>query len=873
MHSPTFTRRLLEFVRRAGSERSTTRVLAGMTRFIGEMLAVHRVGVYLTEEGRLVPYVSEYASGRRSPEQLEKWKTLRHLDDSTVAARLWAGEDSVMVEDPAEILPEELIAEFDIRSMLLVALRAQDSLEGVLVVEGDLTDLQERRDEIAEFAGFVALALENAKAFERENARAREAEALLEVARVLGESTEMTAVLAAVALNSARVTGFERCSILILDDQDRLVPVMSQFADGHRDPEAWARFRSIRTDLPAARDVMRAGRPVAFHDPESVPELNPSVWVRPFGIQTVLFLPLVAWDECFGVLLLDHRRRREISSQQMRMAEGVAVQGAVAIAITRLLERERTSRRRAETMTRTLRVREEQQATVARLGRLALSGIGVEKLMDEAVEALAATLSVEYAEVFELSADGTTLILRAGSGWEQSLVGTARIPVASPDRLVGEPTEERDLTGRFGSAEDPGSAIFVERGIVESRGVVIEGADRTYGVLGVHTTQQRIFTEDDVNFLVAVANVLGAAIERDAAERSVRESEARFQTILDTASDAIVSIDRDQAIILFNQQAEEMFGYRAEEILGRPLDVLIPPRFRDRHRSLVGAFARDDARWRLMDERPELWAVRRDGEEFPVEVTISKFEKGSQSIFTAIIRDITERKEAERRMEQLIRSKDEFIASVSHELRTPLTGIVGFIELLRDPARGLGDDERGELIDIAAREAFDLSNIIEDLLVAARADIGTLRVSRVRVDLGAQVAQVLEAWNGDVEVRFDRPDGEVAAVGDPVRIRQIVRNLISNAMRYGGSDVAVSVAREASRAWIRVSDDGAGIPAAERDRIFEPYQRLHCDEGQPGSVGLGLSVARNLARLMDGDLTYDYRDGRSVFELSLPAFA
>ncbi len=868
MHSPTFTRRLLEFVRRAGSERSTTRVLAGMTRFIGEMLAVYRVGVYLTdEEGRLVPYVSEYASGRRSPQQLEKWKTLRHLDESIVAARLRAGEDSVMVGDPAEILPEELIDEFEIRPMLVVALRAQDNLEGVLVVEGDLGDLRERRDDIAEFAGFVALALENAKAFERENARAREAEALLEVARVLGESTEMTSVLAAVALNSARVTGFERCSILILDDQDRLVPVMSQFADGHRDPEAWARFRSIRTDLPAARDVMKAGRPVAFHEPESVPELNPSVWVKPFGIQTVLFLPLVAWDECFGVLLLDHRRRREISPQQMRMAEGVAVQGAVAIAITRLLERERTSRRRAETMARALRVREEQQATVAEIGRLALSGADLSKVFEVATQKVAETLGVDFVEVLRLSDEGDLLMFEAGVGWP-----------CPDDTSFPFLALESEVVGRGGEDRAPSlEVLFVDLPFREEvqagRGVMIEGVGRPFGVLGVHAIEDRTFTEDDVNFLVAVANVLGAAIERDEAERSVRESEARFQTILDTASDAIVSIDRDQSIILFNQQAEEMFGYRAEEILGRPLDVLIPPRFRDRHRSLVGAFARDDARWRLMDERPELWAIRRNGEEFPVEITISKFEKGGEGIFNAIIRDITERKEAERRMEQLIRSKDEFIASVSHELRTPLTWIVGFIELLREPARGLGDDERDELIDIAAREAFDLSNIIEDLLVAARADIGTLRVSRVRVDLGAQVAQVLEAWNGDVEVRFDRPDGEVAAVGDPVRIRQIVRNLISNAVRYGGSDVAVSVAEEAPRAWIRVSDDGAGIPATERDRIFEPYQRLHCDEGQPGSVGLGLSVARNLARLMDGDLTYDYRDGRSVFELSLPAFA
>ena len=147
MISSPFTKHLLGFIRRAGSERSTAKVLAEMSRFIGESLAAHRVTVYLTEGDRLIPYVSEFASGIRRPH---------------------------------EFLPREAVEAFDVQPLLLVALRAEGSLSGVLVVEGDVSDLRVRRDDVRQFAEFVALALENARAFERENERVREAEALLE---------------------------------------------------------------------------------------------------------------------------------------------------------------------------------------------------------------------------------------------------------------------------------------------------------------------------------------------------------------------------------------------------------------------------------------------------------------------------------------------------------------------------------------------------------------------------------------------------------------------------------------------------------------------------------------------------------------------
>lgn len=167
-------------------------------------------------------------------------------------------------------------------------------------------------------------------------------------------------------------------------------------------------------------------------------------------------------------------------------------------------------------------------------------------------------------------------------------------------------------------------------------------------------------------------------------------------------------------------------------------------------------------------------------------------------------------------------------------------------------------------------EGLDLSNIVDDLLTIAKAEAGTLTVVEVPVDLRAQVAQVCESLREEdaAKVRVEGPTRRVAA--DPGRVRQILRNLVSNALRYGGDDVVVRVIEEGVPR-IQVADNGGGIPVEDRERIFESYQKAHDAPGVAGSVGLGLSISRKLARLMGGDLTYAQPNGYSTFELSFAA--
>lgn len=221
---------------------------------------------------------------------------------------------------------------------------------------------------------------------------------------------------------------------------------------------------------------------------------------------------------------------------------------------------------------------------------------------------------------------------------------------------------------------------------------------------------------------------------------------------------------------------------------------------------------------------------------------------------------------------RLIASKDEFIASVSHELRTPLTVVAGMASELEVRWESFSPEEARELVSLMSGQAADMRNLIEDLLVVARADIGKVAVTRRRVDMREQINHVLVGLSADKRERIVTEEFSVAAMADEGRVRQILRNLLANAVRYGGDTIVVSASIEGPDAVVRISDNGVGIAEDEWSEIFEPYARAHNVPSQPNSVGLGLTVSRTLARLMGGDLTYRF-DGSSVFECRLPAAA
>jgi signal transduction histidine kinase len=263
----------------------------------------------------------------------------------------------------------------------------------------------------------------------------------------------------------------------------------------------------------------------------------------------------------------------------------------------------------------------------------------------------------------------------------------------------------------------------------------------------------------------------------------------------------------------------------------------------------------------------EVSLVRRDGnpQDFIYRWSLGQVDgRSAPGVLVLAATDVTRLREAEKELARQLQERDQFVASVSHELRTPLTSILGLTEELVARPGDFDVAERAELLGIVAAEARDVVDIVEDLLVTARVEAGQLKVVLEPCDLGAEAQRVVELLGGATVTAES-----VWTNADPVRLRQVLRNLLSNAHRHGGPDVRITVAADTESAFFEIWDDGDPLPPEEQRRIFLPYERAG-DGGVVGSVGLGLHVARVLAQLMDGDLTYRHDGTGTVFRLRLP---
>lgn len=232
--------------------------------------------------------------------------------------------------------------------------------------------------------------------------------------------------------------------------------------------------------------------------------------------------------------------------------------------------------------------------------------------------------------------------------------------------------------------------------------------------------------------------------------------------------------------------------------------------------------------------------------------------------------ELTKRNE---KLQELEQSRLEFIASISHELRTPLTAVVGFASEMQDRIDSFSSEELRQFAGVITAQSNEVSGIVEDLLVITRAEAGYLTVNPAPVNVATELKYVRSA------LPAERPNqkitlglSDVVAWADPLRVRQIARNLLSNAARYGGDDVRMWVTTSGFEVVIVVSDDGPGIPKGEEEKVFKAYGRSRLSESKPGSIGLGLTVSRYLAEAMEGSLEYRRTDGISRFSLTLPLY-
>ena len=407
--------------------------------------------------------------------------------------------------------------------------------------------------------------------------------------------------------------------------------------------------------------------------------------------------------------------------------------------------------------------------------------------------------------------------------------------------------------------------------------------------------------------------------ETDRAPDTAMVPEARFAQILAIADDAIISVDAEQRITLFNQGAERVFGYAASEVLGAGLDRLLPERVRAAHRGHVDAFGRAPETARVMAVRGKIFGCRKNGEEFPAEASISKLREGGQTVFTVILRDISERRRADeqlrrahdelelrvqertaelvaqnQRLEEEIRERratearlaqrsqelarsnadlEQFAYVASHDLQEPLRMVASYAQLLARRYQGRLDGDADDFIGYVVDGARRMQQLINDLLSFSR--VGTRGKAFTPTDCAVVIRTVLD----NLSVALEESGGSVrygplpTLPVDDTQLAMLLQNLIGNALKFRRAEpptIRIEAQRTGDEWMFSVADNGIGIEAQYAERIFVIFQRLHTKADYPGT-GIGLAICKKIVERHGGRIWVESQPGQgSTFFFTLP---
>jgi len=369
-------------------------------------------------------------------------------------------------------------------------------------------------------------------------------------------------------------------------------------------------------------------------------------------------------------------------------------------------------------------------------------------------------------------------------------------------------------------------------------------------------------------------------------------AESRFRELLEAAPDAIIEVDRQGRIVLLNAVTEKLFGYSREELLGKNVDSLLPDAARGRHAGHRAGY------WASPQTRPmghglTLQARRKDGSEFPVEISLSPVKAGKGFRVTAIIRDVTTQRIAEekiraaniqleqrnREVERANRLKSEFLASMSHELRTPLHTIIGFSELLAEGVEGPLNERQARFVRHVHQDALHLLELINDVLDLSKIEAGRLELKLEAFDATEAINDALGAIHPMAEAKHivtaNRIKGVLPIFADRVRFREILNNLLSNAVKFTPENGNVWIEREPAPEDVicfSVGDTGIGISPEDHDAVFDTFRQISSTtRGVREGTGLGLAIVKRLVEMHGGDIRLESERGKgSRFSFTMP---
>ncbi|MGH7678264.1 MAG: sensor histidine kinase [Gemmatimonadaceae bacterium] len=348
--------------------------------------------------------------------------------------------------------------------------------------------------------------------------------------------------------------------------------------------------------------------------------------------------------------------------------------------------------------------------------------------------------------------------------------------------------------------------------------------------------------------------------------------------IVGIAADAIICIDEDQRITLFNDGAENIFGWAADEILGKPIELLLPERFREAHRAHVERFRESPDRARKMGQRREISGIRKNGQEFPAEAAIAKVTMGTAVVYSVVLRDITEQVELQKRLQLAVGARDDTVAVVAHDLRNPVSAIKMLSAALQLSEVDRLSHESAEQLRLIREAAVQMDRLIQDLLDVTRVETGRLVIDPEPIaakTLLDDALQTLRPLVKEAALQFDAAysDALPKVQADPERISQVLSNLVGNAIKATprGGRIIVAAEHRDGMVQFSVTDTGTGIPAEQLPHIFDRFWQSAPSSIRTRGAGLGLPIAQGIVRAHGGRLWVESEFGQgATFRFTLP---